>query len=47
MYYKNHYGYLKFESELQTIVTSGLGTWGPPMRIGSRNEIVKINITFK
>ncbi len=47
MYYKNHYGYLKFESGLQTIVTSGLGTWGPPMRIGSRNEIVKINITFK
>lgn len=47
MYYKNHYGYLKFESGLQTIVTSGLGTWGPPIRIGSRNEIAKINITFK
>jgi uncharacterized protein len=25
-------------------VSSGTGTWGPPMRLGSRNEIVLINI---
>lgn len=46
-YFENHYGYLKLKSGIQTIVTSGLGTWGPPMRIGSKNEIVKIDIEFE
>lgn len=40
------YGYYQLPSSTQTIVTSGLGTWGPPMRIGSKNEIVKITINF-
>ena len=26
------------------IVTSGVGTWGMPMRVGSNNEIVSINL---
>jgi len=30
----------------QAIVTSGVGTWGPPIRIGSRSEIVSIRVDF-
>jgi len=28
-------------------VSSGFGTWGPPVRIGTRPEIVKIRLRFK
>jgi hypothetical protein len=28
-------------------VTCGIGTWGPPVRTGSRPEIVRIRLTFK
>ena len=44
--FENHYGYLQ-KDRLQSIVTSGFGTWGPPLRIGSRAEIVEINLTFQ
>jgi predicted MPP superfamily phosphohydrolase len=27
-------------------VSNGLGTWGPPVRIGNRPEIVLINLAF-
>lgn len=30
----------------QYYVTSGVGTWGPPVRTGSRPEIVRIRLTF-
>lgn len=40
------WGYLKKES-LQIIVSSGFGTWGPPVRLGSQSEIIEINITFE
>lgn len=40
------YGYLK-KGNLNAIVSSGFGTWGPPIRIGSRSEIVEISISFK
>ena len=40
------YGYLK-KNNSQFIVSSGYGTWGPPIRIGSRCEIVEINLKFK
>ncbi|MGL4740219.1 MAG: metallophosphoesterase [Sarcina sp.] len=46
LYFENHYGYLKLENGIHTVVTSGLGTWGPPVRIGSNNEIVKIRVEF-
>jgi len=44
--YENDWGYLKKE-KLQSIVTSGYGFWGPPIRIGSRAEIVSIKATFQ
>jgi len=40
------YGYLK-KNNSQFIVSSGYGTWGPPIRTGSRCEIVEINLKFK
>jgi predicted MPP superfamily phosphohydrolase len=43
--YEIDHGYLQKEG-LQVIVTCGAGTWGPPIRIGNRPEIVEIIITF-
>ncbi|OOM78520.1 putative metallophosphoesterase [Clostridium puniceum] len=40
------YGYLK-KDNFNLIVSSGYGTWGPPIRIGSNSEIVNIKINFK
>ncbi|MCB2359952.1 metallophosphoesterase [Clostridium estertheticum] len=40
------YGYLQ-KNNSNFIVSSGYGTWGPPIRIGSRSEIVEIDIDFK
>ncbi|GAA0724732.1 metallophosphoesterase [Clostridium malenominatum] len=37
------HGYLK-KDNLQVVVSSGYGTWGPPIRIGSRSEIIIIDI---
>ncbi len=43
--YDVDYGHYQASSEApQVIVTSGCGTWGPPQRIGSDNEIVCIDI---
>ncbi|MGG3470611.1 metallophosphoesterase [Neobacillus pocheonensis] len=39
------WGYLK-KNQLHTIVSSGFGFWGPPLRIGSRSEIIQIDVTF-
>ena len=43
--FENDWGYLQKE-QLHSIVTSGFGFWGPPIRLGSRAEIVQINVTF-
>lgn len=40
------YGYLQ-KDQLQVIVSSGARTWGPPMRIGSRCEVVHITVSFR
>lgn len=42
---ENDYGYLK-KGDFNLIVSSGYGTWGPPMRIGSKSEIVNIKVIF-
>ncbi|KAF1086623.1 putative metallophosphoesterase [Sporotomaculum syntrophicum] len=39
------YGYL-CKGQLQIIVSSGFGTWGPPIRVGNRPEILDILIKF-
>lgn len=41
------YGYYRApDNGPQVIVTSGAGTWGPPQRSGSDNEVVSIRIKF-
>ncbi len=44
--YEIDHGYLK-KKHLNIVVSSGYGTWGPPIRIGSRSEIVNIKLNFK
>jgi predicted MPP superfamily phosphohydrolase len=39
------WGYLR-KGAYQIIVSSGFGTWGPPIRVGNRPEIVLIKIKF-
>lgn len=39
------WGHQQF-NQLHAIVSSGFGFWGPPLRIGSRSEIIQIEVTF-
>lgn len=39
------YGYLKVKNT-NVIVSSGVGTWGPRIRIGSKSEIVNIKLEY-
>ncbi|MGD0341448.1 MAG: metallophosphoesterase [Bacteroidales bacterium] len=43
--YELSYGYLK-KGNSQIIVSSGFGLWGPRVRLGSRSEVLLINIEF-
>jgi predicted MPP superfamily phosphohydrolase len=43
--YKVSWGYMK-KNGTQYYVTSGAGTWGPPVRTGSKSEIVNIKVKF-
>ncbi len=43
--FETDWGYL-WKGSLQIIVSSGFGTWGPPIRTGNRPEIVDIVIHF-
>nr|WP_263326656.1 metallophosphoesterase [Neobacillus sp. Marseille-Q6967] len=43
--FENDWGYLK-KGQLQSIVSSGYGFWGLPIRMGTRSEIVEMNVTF-
>lgn len=40
------YGYYQ-DNGKQVIVTSGAGTWGPPIRIGTKSEVVEITVNLK
>lgn len=44
--WENSYGYLK-KDEMHTIVTSGVGLFGPNMRVGTIAEICTIRIEFQ
>jgi predicted MPP superfamily phosphohydrolase len=43
--YELSYGYIK-KGEAQIIVSTGFGLWGPRIRLGSRSEVLLINIKF-
>lgn len=43
--YELDWGY-KQKGSMHTIVSSGFGFWGPPLRLGSQSEIVQIEVTF-
>jgi hypothetical protein len=43
--YEISWGYLR-KGNTQYYVSSGVGTWGPPIRTGSRSEIVNLKIKF-
>jgi hypothetical protein len=45
MIYELSYGYLK-KRNTNFIVSSGYGLWGPRVRLGSRSEVLLINIIF-
>ncbi|UJF35288.1 metallophosphoesterase [Paenibacillus hexagrammi] len=40
------WGYLR-KGDFHAIVSSGFGTWGPPLRLGSRSEIIELVIHFR
>lgn len=39
------YGHYQKQS-FQALISNGVGTWGPPIRVGNRPEIVDINLSF-
>lgn len=43
--FEDQYGYLK-KGNSNIIVSSGVGTWGPPIRLGSLCEIVNVKVKF-
>ena len=43
--YTISYGYGKIDN-MHAYVSNGVGTWGPPVRVGNRPEIVNLKITF-
>ncbi len=43
--FEKDWGHIQ-KGDYHLIVTSGYGVWGPPLRIGSRAEIVQIKIKF-
>jgi len=45
MVYELSYGYMK-KGDSNIIVSSGYGLWGPRVRLGSRSEVVIVNIRF-
>jgi hypothetical protein len=43
--YELSYGYLK-KGDTHFIVSSGFGLWGPRVRLGSRSEVLIIDLKF-
>lgn len=43
---ENSYGY-KLVGGLQTIVTAGVGYFGPPIRLGTNSEVTVVDVTFE
>lgn len=45
MYPVDHGYYRRTDTSPHVIVSSGIGTWGPPMRVGTDSELVSIRLT--
>jgi len=43
---ENAWGYKRVHG-LDTVVTAGVGYYGPPLRVGTDSEITVVNLTFK
>ena len=46
LFWENSFGYLK-KDKMHNIVTSGVGVWGPDMRVGTNCEICPITVHFQ
>lgn len=46
LFWDNAYGLLKVD-DMYSIVTSGVGVWGPAMRVGTDGEIAVVNVNFR
>lgn len=46
LFWENSFGYLK-KDKMHNIVTSGVGVWGPDMRVGANCEICPITVHFQ
>lgn len=44
--WSNNYGLKKY-NKMNSVVTSGIGVYGPNMRVGTDSEVVVINVKFK
>lgn len=44
--WENSYGFLKVD-DMYSIVTSGVGVYGPNMRVGTTAEVALVNVHFK
>ncbi|MDO4545477.1 MAG: metallophosphoesterase family protein [Bacillota bacterium] len=45
LFWDNAYGLLKVD-DMYSIVTSGVGVWGPAMRVGTNGEIIVVNVHY-
>lgn len=45
LFWENAYGYLK-KGDMHNIVTSGIGVFGPNMRVAAKSEIAQIRVNF-
>ena len=44
--WKNPCGHIIVDG-MDSVVTSGVGVWGPNMRVGTDSEVVKITVNFQ
>ncbi|MNW64854.1 putative metallophosphoesterase [compost metagenome] len=40
------WGYLR-KDKLHVVVSSGYGTWGPPIRLASRSELIRLEVRLE
>ena len=45
LFNENAWGYKRVH-DLDTVVTAGVGYYGPPMRVGTNSEVTVVNLKF-